>query len=140
MNHFLTFIQSQLLCISHFSIKALENQKVLQATGLVFPKQKGPQLFFEEKGVWEPSKISFYNRLIWSFADDQIHLSHNRFQQETFLVILKPKDKKTWASDIPHTCGQDCYQASLSFEDSGFLLQWNIKGPQKNLHLKIHYT
>lgn len=96
------------------------------------------QLIFHEKGSWD-SGISFTNTLSWIRQKDNIVLEHCRQGSRVFLVELVPIGPRLLSSEQPHLCRLDTYSAKVFWDDIGFSLEWECKGPKKNDLLHCRY-
>ncbi len=105
-------------------------------------------LTFLESGRFRPEgaaeSIAFHNVFRWTPQADTIVLSHERrgIDAAVWLFDLVTADHEQGCDLISreaHLCGNDRYQARLTFMAQGFDLEWTIQGPRKDEHLHYRY-
>ena len=116
------------------------------AGGTVQVRASETQVVFEEAGTWTASApgrppVAFKNIFRWSIEPHRIGLEHLRFGPDhpVFLFHLIPESPHEWREELPHACGGDRYRASLSWDDGGLRMIWQIAGPRKRETLAYRY-
>ena len=98
-----------------------------------------------EKGVWynDSSPIQFSNVLRWNFdlKENQISLEHLRYGlvSPVFLILLTESGDNCLTSCQAHQCKKDQYHMTLTWNDQGIYLNWNIQGPKKKDLISYFY-
>lgn len=98
-----------------------------------------------ERGHFTPEgasrAVAFANVYRWQRAGDRLRLYHERFGAEAavFLFELVAESAQCLVCEQPHLCGDDVYRGRLVLTDSGFDLNWSIRGPRKDEHLFYRY-
>ena len=101
-------------------------------------------LIIRESGAWvfpDNKKIKGTNTYRLSAADDRnLNLEHLRLGEKDPVFLLSFNKKgDNWVCESPHICGADSYYADIKFSDDAMELEWRIKGPNKDMHIKTRY-
>lgn len=102
---------------------------------------------WNESGCWsgkDYAPVSFSNRYKWQYnqAGDRIRLSHLRYGDDkpVYLFDLVSTGTSRIACSAPHICAQDRYCAHIEIVCRGFVMRWDIRGPNKDQSLIYRYS
>lgn len=94
-------------------------------------------LTFEESGSWRQDggrEMRFTNVFRWSIVEERLRLDHLRFgpSNHVFLFEMPADTDGVWHEINPHPCREDCYRASLRMDNETILVNWLVRGPQRD--------
>ena len=114
--------------------------------GKVAVSQQAEVIRFDESGHWQTAAgqtLTFRNVFRWSLGPggDHIQLEHLRYgeNQPVFLFDLIAVGSAELQSAEPHHCAADVYTGRLVLDANGFTLDWYIRGPRKDEHIRYRY-
>lgn len=103
-------------------------------------------IVFRETGHWQTltgETLSFRNVFRWTLdpVADRVQLEHLRFgeQHPVFLFNLVAVSDDLLHAAEPHQCAADVYTGQLLMKPDGFSLDWYIRGPKKDAHIRYLY-
>ena len=137
---------TKLQSVSEFSVTASDaNNWSATGSGMVSVEQSADNiLVWRETGIWDKglAHLEFSNTYRWTRTHDkEFQLEHLRYgiDQPVKLVDIRSLDEDHWRSTSPHYCGQDKYFLDLNIKIDQLILDWKIKGPNKDQHSTIYY-
>lgn len=101
-------------------------------------------VILSEEGRWRPvpgSTVVFRAGYRWKARNDRLSVEHVRYgiQRPVFLLDLVASTPHAWSSLSPHVCGEDQYDAGLSFRSGAVVVSWRASGPRKHYSLTFAY-
>ena len=114
--------------------------------GNVSVEDRGNTILLHENGKWTNDKsktFTFKNTYRWEFkSENVVSLEHLRFGSENpvYLFDLKQISENYWKSACDHVCQMDLYGAELKLEENRMLLNWTVKGPEKDESINYVYN
>lgn len=105
--------------------------------GTVTVVEKDNVLLVTEKGSWDD--MDFTNQFRWTLDTEKRMISYEveRSGVKHPLFCFYLKQDGLVCEEV--SCGRDCYKGSLALMPKGLILKWQIRGPQKNEEIEIHY-
>ncbi len=140
------YLFKRLSSVTNFSITAkADDQWQAQGKGVVEVKRASQSVvIWKEKGHWNKglNNLDFSNIYRWTqLRSNEIQLEHLRYgeQEPVQLVKIIGQQEGVWQCLEPHYCGQDEYHLTLSIRENCLILNWQIKGPNKDQRSTISY-